>query len=180
MAVQTVVGDAQGQVDSLKTQLIHCFDRADGTGLPDFKDLANRVAKLLAMLAPATLGVTTSLAVVFAHGDDLWAAPPALADGTIEPEEGLGEDAECRAKREQLLQEEADCWQRSASFSDLAAVSESERKSLIQAHVARMARTMDALADEREAQRLRLQRRRQQLRRAGSQRFAPQAKGKSE
>lgn len=180
MAVQTVVGDAQGQVDSLRTQLVQCFHHADGTELPDFKDLANRVAKLLAMLAPATLGVNTSLAVVFARSEDLSVPPPALADGNVElEEESLAEDAGCQAKREQLLQEEAACWQQRRSFSDLAAVSESERKSLIEAHVARMARTMDALADEREAQRLRLQRQRSQLRGSGSQRYEPQARGKS-
>lgn len=160
MAVQSVAGDAQTQVDSLSQQLIRGFEDPDGSPFPEFRELAKRVIQMLAMLAPATLGFGTSLAIT-----DPRSACPDTAEsagehaGLAYEQQGALEDT-AQAERERVLQEASQWAGRASSFADLASVSDAEREALIRAHMARITRTMDVLADEREAQRLRLQRRR--------------------
>eukprot|EP00931_Biecheleriopsis_adriatica_P087313 TRINITY_DN61805_c0_g1_i1.p1 TRINITY_DN61805_c0_g1~~TRINITY_DN61805_c0_g1_i1.p1 ORF type:complete len:340 (-),score=79.76 TRINITY_DN61805_c0_g1_i1:67-1086(-) len=174
MAVQSVAGDAQSQMDSLSQQLTHSFQDPDGTPLPEFKDLARGVIQMLAMLLPATLGFGTSLAIADTRSANC------MEDGSDQNEDESGERTAlayeqqgaladtAQAEREQVLQEAAQWAGRTSSFADLSSVSDAEREALIQAHMARITRTMDVLADEREAQRLRLQRRRANMRARGT------------
>eukprot|EP00928_Gymnodinium_smaydae_P092497 TRINITY_DN76389_c0_g1_i1.p1 TRINITY_DN76389_c0_g1~~TRINITY_DN76389_c0_g1_i1.p1 ORF type:complete len:318 (+),score=88.80 TRINITY_DN76389_c0_g1_i1:167-1120(+) len=154
LAIGSVLAETRAEIDVLSRELDRGYEDSDCKPIKPVDDIVERVARLLQMLAPATLALA-----------DLGAQ----SEPEPQPVPLALEDQGARTLALQALARGESVGEAPRSASSLAAstVGEAERRALLERQLAAMSRTMDLIEEEREVQQLLLMQRRAQRRARG-------------